>query len=278
MLSDTVLLYPQTFLSPIKLDKAFQYFSQIITLKLPVTEKHTTFWRKTPFFSKIKHLEIKKIKKEEEELLKKEINILQEWALNFRTPETLKYLMQFKRVTEDSLEEYLSIFKKNSSINTESEELKQIKRALILLSLAEELDFSLYEIENSLKQMEKKFYELFEEKIVGEDLTFEKLLTVEAPFKGASFSENLVNLDLRVFSWKVLTPYLNWEKFPYLKALLVTEENLIETWKETLEILEETLINPELMAYQFNISFNEILGIPKEISSFSGKTFVFLLK
>ncbi len=279
MFSDKVLLYPQTFLYPSKLHKAFEYFSQIFLLKLPVSDRRFNFWERNQLLPKIKYLKIKKLSKKEEEVLEKEVRLLQEWGLNFRTPETLKYLMQFKKVTEDSLEEYLSIFKRNQEIDENFEEVLRIKRALIILSLAEELDFFLYEVENSLKEVEAKLSEFFQEKIIGEDETFEKILFGRHPKEEFIFSENLFNLNLRVFSWKILLPHLNWDEVPFPKALLVTEKVLIENWQEMAGTLEEISLNSDIIFFRFNKPLKQLLDIPETFSfSFPNETQVFLLK
>ncbi|MCS7278598.1 MAG: hypothetical protein NZ530_00880 [Thermodesulfobacteriaceae bacterium] len=279
MFTETVLLYPQTFLFPLKLKKIFTYFSQVLLLKLPISDKRINFWKENHLFSKIKYLEVNKITKEEEEILRKEIKLVQEWGLNFRTPETLKYLMQFRKVTEDPLEEYLSIIKKNKESDRALEKLNQIKYALILLSLAEELDFSLYEVETSLEQVEKKLSEFFEEKVIGEDLTFERLISVKNFSEEEISSETLSNLELRILSWKILIPHLNWMDFPFLKALLITEEDLIENWKETYDLKEETPVHPSIILYRFTSSLNDFLNLSKDIFSFpEDETIIFFVK
>lgn len=279
MFTELVLLYPQTFLFPLKLKKIFPYFSQVLLLKLPIADKRVNFWKENHLFSKIKYLEVKKITKEEEEILRKEIKLIQEWGLNLRTPETLKYLIQFKKVTEDPLEEYLSIIKKSKESDRTLKELNQIKYALILLSLAEELDFSLYEVETSLEEIENKLSEFFEERIIGEDLTFERLILTKNSSEEEIPSETLSNLELRTLSWKILTPHLNWKDFPFLKALLVTEEDLIENWKETYELKEETEVHPSIIFYKFDCSLNEFLNLSKEIFSFpEEETIIFFVK
>lgn len=271
MFSDSVLLYPQTFLFPLKLVKVCKFFPQIILLKLPTSENKVHFWEKNQLINQIKYLEVKRLTEKEKEELKREIKLLQEWGLNFRTPETLKYLMQFKKVTEDSLEEYLSIFKKKQEEDRNFKELQKIKSALILLSLAEELDASLYDVELSLKEVEKSFSEIFEEKIIGEDLTFEKLLAFKNSSEDISFSEGLFNLELRILAWNILIPYLSWEEVPFLKALLITESTLIENWKESFEVLEEFPLNSEIIFYNFKSSLSELLCFPKDLISFPSK-------
>lgn len=95
--------------------------------------------------------------------ISKEIDVIEEWGLNFRTPENLKYFSQFKEILEESLE---SIFPLNNPEKNKNKFYKEleIKRALIILSLAESLDFKMYEVEKSLKEMEEKYNQMFEEK------------------------------------------------------------------------------------------------------------------
>jgi len=262
-LPQKLLLYPQSFLSPEKIVKVLPLVSKIVFLKLSKTEDLIeNIYKDLPIFwkEKITFLEFKKEIKIDWNQLSREVDVIEEWGLNFRTPETLKYFSQFKETLEDSLENiYPSFNKKEEKTKEETE----IKRALILLCLAEKLDYRLYEIEKSLKEMENRYNQIFEEKIIGEDETFEKILDIKEPLTNYLFEEELPNLNLRIFAWKLIGKYLDWESFYPLNDLLITEKKLLEDWKEKFIFEKEKFLNEEMEFYKFKASLSEILEIPK---------------
>jgi len=262
-LPQKLLLYPQSFLSPEKVVKVFPLVSKIVFLKLSKTEDLIeNIYKDLPISwkEKITFLEFKKEIKIDWNQLSREVDIIEEWGLNFRTPETLKYFSQFKETLEDSLENiYPSFNKKEEKTKEETE----IKRALILLCLAEKLDYRLYEIEKSLKEMENRYNQIFEEKIIGEDETFEKILDIKEPLTNYLFEEELPNLNLRIFAWKLIGKYLDWESLYPLNDLLITEKKLLEDWKEKFIFEKEKFLNEEMEFYKFKASLSEILEIPE---------------
>jgi hypothetical protein len=262
-LPQKLLLYPQSFLSPEKVVKVFPLVSKIVFLKLSKTEDLIeNIYKDLPISwkEKVTFLEFKKEIKIDWNQLSKEVDVIEEWGLNFRTPETLKYFSQFKETLEDSLENiYPSFNKKEEKTKEETE----IKRALILLCLAEKLDYRLYEIEKSLKEMENRYNQIFEEKIIGEDETFEKILDIKEPLTNYLFEEELPNLNLRIFAWKLIGKYLDWESLYPLKDLLITEKKLLEDWKEKFIFEKEKFLNEEMEFYKFKASLSEILEIPE---------------
>ena len=262
-LPQKLLLYPQSFLSPEKVVKVFPLVSKIVFLKLSKTEDLIeNIYKDLPISwkEKITFLGFKKEIKIDWNQLSREIDVIEEWGLNFRTPETLKYFSQFKETLEDSLENiYPSFNKKEEKTKEETE----IKRALILLCLAEKLDYRLYEIEKSLKEMENRYNQIFEEKIIGEDETFEKILDIKEPLTNYLFEEELPNLNLRIFAWKLIGKYLDWESLYPLNDLLITEKKLLEDWKEKFIFEKEKFLNEEMEFYKFKASLSEILEIPE---------------
>jgi hypothetical protein len=262
-LPQKLLLYPQSFLSPEKVVKVFPLVSKIVFLKLSKTEDLIeNIYKDLPISwkEKVTFLEFKKEIKIDWNQLSREVDVIEEWGLNFRTPETLKYFSQFKETFEDSLENiYPSFNKKEEKTKEETE----IKRALILLCLAEKLDYRLYEIEKSLKEMENRYNQIFEEKIIGEDETFEKILDIKEPLTNYLFEEELPNLNLRIFAWKLIGKYLDWESLYPLKDLLITEKKLLEDWKEKFIFEKEKFLNEEMEFYKFKASLSEILEIPE---------------
>jgi hypothetical protein len=258
-----LLLYPQSFLSPEKVVKVFPLVSKIVFLKLSKTEDLIeNIYKDLPISwkEKVTFLEFKKEIKIDWNQLSREVDVIEEWGLNFRTPETLKYFSQFKETFEDSLENIYSSFNKKEE---KTKEETEIKRALILLCLAEKLDYRLYEIEKSLKEMENRYNQIFEEKIIGEDETFEKILDIKEPLTNYLFEEELPNLNLRIFAWKLIGKYLDWESLYPLNDLLITEKKLLEDWKEKFIFEKEKFLNEEMEFYKFKASLSEILEIPE---------------
>ncbi len=263
-----LLLYPQTFLAPEKIVKIFPIISKIIIIKLPKTfnileniYKELTI----PWKEKINFLEFRENIRIDWNEISKEIDVIEEWGLNFRTPENLKYFSQFKEILEESLE---GIFPLNNSEKNRNKFYKEleIKRALIILSLAESLDFKMYEVEKSLKEMEEKYSQMFEEKIIGEDFTFEKILKIEEPIISSS-EEVLPNLSLRISAWKIIGEYLNWDSIPSLNNLLITEKELLDEWKEKFTFEKINLQSKEIEFYKFKASLFKILEISEDSST-----------
>ena len=263
-----LLLYPQTFLAPEKIVKIFPIISKIIIIKLPKTfnileniYKELTI----PWKEKINFLEFRENIRIDWNEISKEIDVIEEWGLNFRTPENLKYFSQFKEILEESLEGIFPINNSEKNRNKFYKEL-EIKRALIVLSLAESLDFKMYEVEKSLKEMEEKYTQMFEEKIIGEDYTFEKILKIEEPIISSS-EEVLPNLSLRISAWKIIGEYLNWDSIPSLNNLLITEKELLDEWKEKFTFEKINLQSKEIEFYKFKASLFKILEISEDSST-----------
>lgn len=263
-----LLLYPQTFLAPEKIVKIFPIISKIIIIKLPKTfnileniYKELTI----PWKEKINFLEFRENIRIDWNEISKEIDVIEEWGLNFRTPENLKYFSQFKEILEESLEGIFPINNSEKNRNKFYKEL-EIKRALIILSLAESLDFKMYEVEKSLKEMEEKYNQMFEEKIIGEDFTFEKILKIEEPIISSS-EEVLPNLSLRISAWKIIGEYLNWDSIPSLNNLLITEKELLDEWKEKFTFEKINLQSKEIEFYKFKASLFKILEISEDSST-----------
>ena len=263
-----LLLYPQTFLAPEKIVKIFPIISKIIIIKLPKTfnileniYKELT----VPWKEKINFLEFRENIRIDWNEISREIDVIEEWGLNFRTPENLKYFSQFKEILEESLE---GIFPLNNSEKNRNKFYKEleIKRALIILSLAESLDFKIYEVEKSLKEMEEKYSQMFEEKIIGEDFTFEKILKIEEPIISSS-EEVLPNLNLRISAWKIIGKYLNWDSIPSLNNLLITEKELLDEWKEKFTFEKIDLQSKDIEFYKFKASLFKILEISEDSST-----------
>jgi len=263
-----LLLYPQTFLAPEKIVKIFPIISKIIIIKLPKTlnileniYKELTI----PWKEKINFLEFQENIRINWNEISREIDVIEEWGLNFRTPENLKYFSQFKEILEESLE---GIFPLNNSEKNRNKFYKEleIKRALIILSLAESLDFKMYEVEKSLKEMEEKYSQMFEEKIIGEDFTFEKILKIEEPIISSS-EEVLPNLSLRISAWKIIGKYLNWDSIPSLNNLLITEKELLDEWKEKFTFEKIDLQSKDIEFYKFKASLFKILEISEDSST-----------
>jgi len=274
-----LLLYPQSLIFPEKAIKVFPLISNLIVLKLPKTlniMKEIYQDSVLPWQEKIIFLELKDGVKINWDQIDKEVDLIEEWGFNFRTPENLKYFSQFKETLEESLEGLSLSFNKKEKEEKFEEEFK-VRRALILLSLAEKLDFRLYEVEKSLKEMEKKYNQFFEEKIIGEDETFERLLNIGPSLTEYLSEEGLPNLKLRIFAWKTIAKYLNWNSVLPLSDLLITERELLEEWKEKFSFEKEKV--KEMEIYKFKTSIFELLEISEIESSklYSSETGVVFL-
>lgn len=277
-----LLLYPQNLLFPEKAEKIFSLVSKIAILKLSKTFNiMEDIYKDSPLSWKerITFLELKEEVKVNWDQIEKEVDTIEEWGLNFRTPENLKYFSQFKETLEESLEGLFPTLKKKENREKAEEELK-IRKALILLSLAEKLDFRLYELERSLKEMEKKYNQIFEEKIIGEDKTFEKILDIKEPLSSYLSEEGLPNLNLRIFAWKIIGKYLNWKLVEPLNGLLITEKDLLEEWKEKFSFEKEKIQKEKSEIYRFKKSIFELLDISEipSLRPYSSETVVVFLQ
>lgn len=265
-----VLLYPQTLLSYEIMDKVLSLISKNLISKLVIIKLSRTLEvmdelykeLSSPWKKMIEFLEVKKELKINWEEVEKEVRAIQEWGLNFRTPENLKYFFQFKNIVEDSLEELIFSFKKEIVKKENYEEKIKIKKALIILNLAENFDFNLLEVKKSLQEIEKKYHQVFEEKIIGEDETFERLENIKELLEISFDTQELPNLNLRIFAWKLLSKYLDWDSVFPLNNILITEKSLLDEWKEKFPF-EEKFLEEKIKFYSFKIPIFEILGIPE---------------
>jgi len=274
-----LLLYPQSLIFPEKAIKVFFLISNLVVLKLPKTLNITKeIYQDSvlPWQEKIIFLELKDEVKINWDQIDKEVDLIEEWGFNFRTPENLKYFSQFKETLEESLEGLFPSFNEKEKEEKSKEEFK-VRRALILLSLAEKLDFRLYEVEKSLKEMEKKYNQFFEEKIIGEDETFERIFHIENPL-GGYLSKELPNLKLRVSAWKIIGKYLNWESVHPLNNLLITEKELLEDWKDRFSF-EKKREEDKAEFYSFKASIFDLIGISiiNSLKTYSSETGVLFL-
>ena len=251
-MSDEVLLFPQTWDS--------YFFNLSEPKKLPFIKIH---YLKLPFFNEEnlqanQYLQPVYLKLPwEKESLKKEFLALCEWALNFRTPEVLKYYFSFKENVENFLEENFFYIPLNPS---KKEDFQTEKNALFLLGLAEKLDREIDEIIKSLKKIEKKYNEIFDEKIIGEDITFTKLEDInfwQEPF--FLYFKDLFSLEKRLWAWKVLLSYIN---LPKISSLLITQEAVIEKISEKflINLMEE---NEKYKVYEVYAGLSEIISLEK---------------
>ncbi len=250
MLDDKVLLFPQTCFYCFFDEKELP-FSQIYYLKLPffVTEENNRLVSIIPDLPW------------EENLLKKEFQALCDWGLNFRTPEVLKYFLTFKDRVEGLLEENLPYV---SLKPPKKEPLQELKNALFLLGLAEKFDREIKDIKESLESIEERYHHIFEEKIIGEDETFEELKEIKnlpepfIDFKSLSF------LNERLVAWKILLPRIT---FPDLSSLLITERALIEKFAEVFEI-KELGSSQDFKIFSAQANIIELISLEKKDSQF----------
>ena len=250
-MSDEVLLFPQTW------DSYFFKFSEL--KELPFIKIH---YLKLPFFNE-ENLQANQYLKPvylklpwEKESLKKEFLALCEWALNFRTPEVLKYYFSFKENVENFLEENFFYIPLNPS---KKEDFQTEKNALFLLGLAEKLDREIDEIIKNLKKIEKKYKEIFDEKIIGKDITFTKLEDIIFSQEPFLYFKDLFSLEKRLWAWKVLLSYIN---LPKISSILTTQEAVIEKISEKflINLMEE---NEKYKVYEVSAELSEIISLEK---------------
>ncbi len=271
-----VLLYPQTFLFPHLFEKVYDFLDFITILGLPSTLK---IWETLyvdfdlPWKEKLRILSLKDDVILDWEELQKDKESLKEWGLNFRTPENLRYFSQFKEVLEDSLESLLPNIKVVKKVSKEEAE---IKRALITLLLAEDLDMRSYELYLSLKSFNEKYEKILNEKIIGEDLTFQRIFERYSPTVEPYLSfESLSGLNSRVNAWNTITKYLKWEDFSELKEILITEKELLENWMDKFEFKEERC-SEEVGLFRFKASMGELLNLPLKNFNFQETGVIFI--
>ncbi len=259
-----LLLYPQNLLFPEKAEKIFSYISQIVILKLPKTSEilESIYKERFPHWKeKIEFLEFRDEHGLDWNQIAREVDSIEEWGLNFRTPENLKYFSQFRETLEESLEGLFPTLNKKEK--KEAEEKIRIRKSIVLLSLAEKLDFRLYEIKKSLREVEEKYNQVFEEKIIGEDETFKRIINIKDPLT-EYVSEELPNLKLRISAWKIIAKHLNWSSVHPLNGLLITEKELLENWKEDFPFKKIVSKEEKIEVYKFRASISALFGISEK--------------
>jgi hypothetical protein len=138
--------------------------------------------------------------------------------------------------------------------------------------LAEELDAKLWEIFASLEKVDKQYSQIFEEKIIGEDFTFEKVMDIKYPFFDPSLSfKNLSNLSSRIHAWKILVNHLDWASYRSLKSIIITDPALLGNWQEKYDFVKEKDLKEEkIEIYKFKTSLFQLLEIPsKSLQTYS---------
>ncbi|NPA40127.1 MAG: hypothetical protein GXO57_06775 [Thermodesulfobacteria bacterium] len=256
------LLYPRTFVFNPRLEEILtQNFQRLFVVNLLSTQKRWKEFYSEEVFDRLVFIDlISKLGIDQKELISQLENV-KYWGISFRDPENLKYFSQFKNSLRDSMEELGLIFK-----NEEEKEEKDVStfRAVLTLCLAEELDYELANIQKSLEVIDKRYKEVFEEKIIGEDPGYEKLIPSTLDFSTGFFDfYQTYNLEARINSWNVLASELPTE----INALFFMEEELLDEWEENfdLQVAEEFSWGK---IYQINSSKSFKLGGSLEVKWF----------
>ncbi|MGB9761148.1 MAG: hypothetical protein ACP5KO_03390 [Caldimicrobium sp.] len=258
-----VLLYPQTLFYPLRLLKADPWVAHYFILNLFETESRMQALFKDKI-SKIRFLSLA------EDLDYSQLfhifSELKNLGLYLRTPESLKIY----KLHQDLFEETYSIFKKGNN------SLKAVEKAFLLLALAEDIDYTLFEVSFSLNNFTQTWEKIFEEKILFKDSFFIEEAPIEKYLFEGTERENLWEVKKRMNSFKELLPKVAFgEEKP--DTLLISEEGILEEWGEDLEISEEKREGENLVILELKNSLNEKLGL-SDNSSFPDFRRIILVK
>lgn len=277
-----LLLYLQTFLDYEKGEKVLSYLKSLYVLKLLETEKNwENFYQQLDDWKKkVKFLEIKQEVKSIFSSLEREVQIIEEWGYNFRTPENLRYFSKFKDLVEESITKIVGKIKETKETKDEKREGLEIKQALITLVLAEKLDVKICEIQRELKNIEKIYQQTFKEKIIGEDFSFKPLEEVtKIAVESVIISEDLPGLKARENAWKMLSNIIDFNPIENLDGILITSKELFEEWKDRYEkdIEIEKNITANLKILEVKIPLSKLLGFSLTSSLDRNKSRIFLV-
>ncbi len=190
-----VFLYPQTLFYPIRVLKADSLIESYYLLNLLETQTRI----KTLFSDKISKIHFLSLKSNlNYSQLSQILSEIKNLGLFLRTPESLKIY----KLHQDLFEETYPLFRKINPL------LSPIERSFILLSLAEDIDFTLLEVSLSLEKFSKTWEKIFEEKILFKDpYFFEEAFDLSFPEEIEK--EKLWELKKRMNCLKVLLPEVN---------------------------------------------------------------------
>lgn len=243
------LLYPQNLFYPLKSLKAFDFVDKVFVFEFFNT---STYLQK--FFpelqEKIGYISLKENEKLNLKDLPAILTNLQLFGEYLRTPENLAYYY----LHQDLFEETFGIKIK------ERDSFEEIKKAFLVLLLAEALDANLLEVEKAIISFEEKWDKFFQEKILFKDQVYETLATKE----WERDMENLWNLKRRVEALRRVMPLFNWGEVSFLDTLLITEGDLLLEIKEESSIVSETELSKGLYLLKMERSLNKKLGLPEE--------------
>lgn len=243
------LLYPQNLFYPLKSLRVLDFVDKVFVFEFFDT---STYLQK--FFpelqEKIGYISLRADEKLKLRDLPNILTNLQLFGEYIRTPENLSYYYLYQDLFEETFS--IKIRERDSS--------EEIKRAFLILLLAENLDANLLEVEKALISFEEKWEKFFQKNILFEDQLYENLAIRE----WVSGPENLWNLKRRVEALKRVIPFFCWEKVSFLDTLLITEADLLWEMKEEALILSETELSKGIYLLKTNKSLNKNLGLPEE--------------
>lgn len=244
-----VFLYPQTLFYPPHLLKVDPFVEKYFILNLLETEARL----KSLFQDKFPKIHLLTIKKELDiPSLSKMYLEFKNFGLSLRTPENLKIYKLHQELFEDTY----------PILNIREKPLDSTERAFLLLSLAEDIDFTLLEVSLSLNDFTKKWEQIFQEKILFKDLYFPEEDTLNISFLEENKKEKLWEIQKRIESLKILLPHLDYpEDKP--DSLLISEEEIFDDWRDELEIREEKILNEDILIFELKKPLNERLALPQ---------------
>ncbi len=244
-----VLLYPQTVLYPIGLLKFIKYLEKLYILDLNTSKdiyelidynikdklQFITPYDKYIYLFNTVSLYVKQLKSFGEYL---------------KYPENFKYY----KLNRELFDEYFSMRK------GEEEELTSIERALVVLTLAEEVDKNLLEVSIGLKKFQAEWKKFFDEKILYTETSSVDLEVFDEPLE----FESLQNIEQRINALKVIFELFNWEPYKNLDTLLITEKTIIFDIFDIMNHQEKISIDESLVLIKFPQSINSYLGFPPD--------------
>lgn len=248
-MSYKVFLYPQTLFYPLRLLRADPFVEKYFILNLLETDK-----RLRNFFpDKIPKIQLLSLKiKLDMSFLLKISSEIKNLGLFLRTPDSLKIY----KLHQELFEETYPLFKRRER------SLNSTERAFLLLSLAEDIDFTLLEVALSLNEFTKKWEQIFQEKILFKDLYFHEEESLNISYLEEAEKEKLWEIQKRMKSLKILLPDADFsEDKP--DTLLISEEEIFDEWGDDLEIHEEKILNEDILILELKKPLNERLDIPE---------------
>ncbi|MCS7150514.1 MAG: hypothetical protein N2Z40_03820 [Caldimicrobium sp.] len=248
-------LYPQSIFFPDRSLKFFELVETIFVVELPNTKRIIEKHQKRLNLDKLEFLSLRETLKSMAVNLQKLAHELQAFGEYLRYPESFRYFFLHQELFEET---YVDLFRERKT-------LCPLERALLILMLAEMVDSDLWDVTSALKDFEKVWKNLFEERIIYKNPYEETPSPFFRAFEEAD-TEKLWNLNLRVQALRVILPELNWKGAKDLNTLLITERELLEDLTEGMSLEREELLTEGVCLKVFRESLNPKIGLPSEFN------------